>query len=395
MTPHFKTLIRYIPQIEPLLFVQKFTILPPDEALAKFGPKFQTAACSPDGFWFHKIFWESLPPNKQAGLILHEVMHGALAHLSDPFVDNTISRRDFHRLANIAQDIVIERSIYDINQKIQPNVPWLDRDILQNYEPEEFLPYEGLNWRQVYAKLRAEASQTQASQAPQSPVCDLTEGRGQPAELESRWDAARKESEVLAEKIRTAGTTAQGTALNVAPDEPVIPWQSLLTEFLVAQPAPVRKTWSKVKRRPFGATGAYLPSRTGTANALPSVNLLLDTSGSMSADYGALAGEVLAICAIAEQVYRVDYDVGVAHAELIEDPADYQITQLYGGGGTCLRTTLKQLLESRDFDRTVPCVVLTDSGDDYNVADLGVACVFLTYGAMFRSDAGPVYAVKN
>ena len=115
----------------------------------------------------------------------------------------------------------------------------------------------------------------------------------------------------------------------------------------------------------------------------------------MSGDYGDLAAEVMSICSMAKKVMRVDYDVGVAYQELIEDPEDYTITQLHGGGGTCLRSAMSQMLEDRDFNREAPCVVLTDSGDSYDIADLGVPCVFVSYGCNFTSDAGPVFMVKK
>ena len=115
----------------------------------------------------------------------------------------------------------------------------------------------------------------------------------------------------------------------------------------------------------------------------------------MSGDYNSLAAEVMSICAMAKQVRRVDYDVGVAYQELIEDPEDYEITELHGGGGTCFQTALNQMLEDRDFNRDAPVVVLTDGYDDFNVAHLGVPCVFVSYGTRFTSDAGPVFVVEK
>jgi predicted metal-dependent peptidase len=68
---------------------------------------------------------------------------------------------------------------------------------------------------------------------------------------------------------------------------------------------------------------------------------------------------------------------------------------LHGGGGTCFQTALNQMLEDRDFNAAAPVVVLTDGYDDYNVAHLGVPCVFVSYGTSFTSDAGPVFVVEK
>lgn len=402
--PFFKTITRFLPQAEPLLYVQPFRMLSDEAWHAKFGPGMPTACCTPDGFYFNQAYWDGLPRNKQCGLILHEVLHGAFGHLSDPWVDNSVPRHVFRQLSNVAMDFIIEQAIAELNGKIQPHKQPADRDIHQLFHPSHFADYLGLTWRQAYVKLRDKCKKNGQGQGDGMPsaVCDVSGAKGQHADPTARdaanaqrWEAAVKESEAIKERVRNAGSAAGGATLDVKPDEPVIPWQTLLLDFLVAAPAPVNKTWAKVKRRPFGATGTYVPSKSGTSNRLPAVNLLLDTSGSMCADYNTMAAEVLAICAIAEQIHRVDYDVGVAYSEIIEDPEDYEITQLHGGGGTCIRTTLTQLLQDHSFNRAVPCVVITDGGDSYDVADLGVTCVFLTYGSMFKSDAGPVYEVKR
>ena len=398
MKKHFDTLIRHLPQIEPLLFVQSFTILADDAWVAKFGPSMPTACATPSGFFFNKTFWDALPLNKQVGLVLHEVFHPALGHLSDPFRDFSLPAQSFKQLANIAQDIVIENAIYELANKIQTGRPLEKRDIAQQYDPKVFLPYAGMSWRQVYEALRSQMKQQGQGEGP-GPVCDLSQARGQEdstsGEVAQRWEAARQESEAIKERVRSQGSSGSGQTIDIAPEQAVIPWQTYLINYLVSAPWPVRKQWSNIKRRPFTQSGAYVPKLGGQSNVLPIVNLFLDTSGSMSGDYGDLAAEVMAICSMAKKVMRIDFDVGVAFREVIEDPEDYTITELHGGGGTCLRTAMCQMLEDREFNRDAPCVVLTDSGDNYDIADLGVACVFVTYGPMFTSDAGPVFMVQK
>lgn len=411
LASHFKTITKHLPQAEPILFVQPFAVLPDDEFAARFSGPNQTAVCTPSGFFFQQTFWSGLPKSKQCGLILHEVMHGALGHLSHTWVDRSVPLRTFRQLSNIAMDMVIEHSIWQLNQKIQPNRGEADRDILQIYPPEAFMPYAGLTWRQVYAlllqKLKSSPKgggegglEMYGDEVP-GPVCDSQSNKADPKDDGTqspggqRWEAAAKEMETIRQRVASQGSAASGQTLEIAPEVPVIPWQNLLVDFLVSAPAKVNKAWSRVKRRPFANRGEYRPVLAGSTHNMPMVNLLLDTSGSMSGDYNAMAGEVLAICAMAQKVHRVDYDVGVAYQEVIEDPEDYTIDRLHGGGGTCIHTTVKQLLEDRDFNRDVPCVVLTDGGDNYDIAHLGLPCVFLTYGSMFTSDAGPVIKVER
>lgn len=399
MKHHFAAIIKHLPAAEPLLFCQPFTILSDDEWNAKFGPGMATACATAEVFWFNRTFWDGLSVGKKRGLILHEAMHGALQHLSDPWVDNTLPRASFHMLANIAQDIVIESSIFALNQKIQPFKAAEERDIVQNYEEEQFKEFAGMGWRQVYEILRSRmkgGSGSGSGSDAGGAVCDLSQARGTAAsaELAERWAGAAKESAAIDARVRNAGNSAGGNTLDVTPEEARVPWQTLLREYLQSVPAPVSKSWSRVKRRPFANTGAYVPIMSGSRKVLDRVNLLLDTSGSMSGDYNKLAGEVMAICGMAESVYRVDYDVGVAYRELIEEPLEYEITKLHGGGGTSIRQALKELEEDRDFDKNAICVVLTDGGDSYELADFGVKCVFLSYGGLFKSDSGPVFEVS-
>lgn len=399
MKQHFDTLTRHLPQIEPLLFVQQFTILSPDAWDKRFaGSPHKTACCTHQGFWFHQTFWDGLPFNKQVGLVLHEVFHGALGHLSDTFRDFTLPPHALQQLANIAQDIVIENAIYELANKIQMGRPLEKRDFAQQYDPQIFLPYAGMSWRQVYEALRSQMKQ-QGQGEGLGPVCDLSQARGQEddatSDVAQRWEAARQESEAIKERVRNQGSAGSGQTIDIAPEQAVVPWQTYLINYLVSAPWPVRKQWANIKRRPFAQSGAYVPKLGGQSNVLPIVNLFLDTSGSMSGDYGDLAAEVMSICSMAKKVMRIDFDVGVAFKEVIEDPEDYTITELHGGGGTCLRTAMCQMLEDREFNRDAPCVVLTDSGDSYDIADLGVACVFVTYGPMFTSDAGPVFRVPS
>lgn len=402
MKNHFAAIIKHLPAAEPLLFCQPFNILSDDDWNAKFGPGMATACATADGFWFNGTFWDGLSTGKKRGLILHEAMHGALMHWSDPWVDNTLPRASFHMLANVAQDMVIESSIYALNQKIQPHKTAEGRDIVQNYSEEQFKEFVGMSWRQVYEILRSRmkgqgsGSGSGSGQGQGQAVCDLSQARGtaSSSEMAERWAGAAKESAAIDARVRNAGTAAGGNTLDVQPEEAKVPWQTLLREYLQSIPAPVRKSWSRVKRRPFANTGAYVPVLSGTRKVLDRVNLLLDTSGSMSGDYNKLAGEVMSICGMAESVYRVDYDVGVAYRELIEEPLEYEITKLHGGGGTSIRQALKELEEDRDFDKSAICVVLTDSGDSYDLADFGVRCVFLSYGGVFKSDVGPCFEVS-
>ena len=396
---HFKTLIRHLPQIEPLLFVCRFVVVPDDEytkIVPKRGSKKapQTACATPNGFFFQQTFWDALPANKQAGLILHEVLHPALMHLSDPYRDRSLSPQSFAKLSNIAQDVVIENAIHEIANQIQQGRPVERRDIAA-YGPY-FPEFKGMSWREVYAILRAKVKPgSKPEEGDGNGLPSNIDEHSDPDEFDQSddmWDEARKEMEEIKDKI-DKGEVAGGAKIEVKVEKPVVPWQRYLAEYLSSIPAPTRKTWSSIKRRPFSTGGIYVPTMAGTRYMMGRINLLLDCSGSMHADYGRMAGEVLSICTMAASVHRVDYDVGIAYQEVIEEPETYEIGQVHGGGGTSLRLTLEQLKLRDDFDQTAPCVVLTDGEDDFNVADLGLRCVFVTYRTMVYSNAGPCFKV--
>ena len=200
MIDHFKTLIRFLPQVEPILYVQPFTVLSDEDFAKKFPDGPMTAYATPTGFWFQKTFWGGLPVNKQCGLILHEVMHPALGHLSDEFVDRSVPPEIFHQLANVAQDIIIERSVQALNRKIQPNLPFDQRAILHNFPDRLLVGYDDMTWIQVYTQLRDNMKRGGGNgEADPYAICDISQARGASKDdphtqiTAQRWQQATEE----------------------------------------------------------------------------------------------------------------------------------------------------------------------------------------------------------
>jgi predicted metal-dependent peptidase len=383
---YFKTIIQHLPQIEPLLFVMPFEIRT-DDQWQKKTPK--TAFACKNGFYFHVDFWNSLPDNKRCGIILHEIMHCALQHLSDPYRDLSITPKSFDKLSNMAQDVVIELAIAELCMTIQPSRQMEHKSIVPISDHEHHVhvqEFKGMSWRSIYSILRSRAT----GAFPEIDGHERYENDDDP-KIREKWEEAVVDMQSIEKNL--VGSSLGNLAIRVDLDTANVPWQTLLGQYLTSNRAEIRKSWARVKRRPFSTKAEYRPVNSGSVNNIDQLNLLLDTSGSMSNDYNKIAAEVLSVCNIASSIFRCDYDADVAYTEMITDPDEYTISHLYGGGGTSLRRTLMSLKQNEEFNPSMICVVLTDGGDDYDVADLGVNCVFVNYGTHFRSNAGPVFSI--
>jgi predicted metal-dependent peptidase len=383
-----KELTLRVPQVEPFFFVIPFEIVE-QEVYAKTISPTCTAAVSAKRAAFCDTFIGSLPRPKQLGLVLHEILHPALNHLSDPFIDHSISRAEFKQLANRAQDFVIENLICEISEAEAPNIAPEKRSIQCNYEmgPNLFR-FKGMGWRQVYEILRSEREEGDGNGGE----FDTHENGEVDVGDEAVWQAARKESEQIQEDLAKGSDRGAGD-IAVKPAPPVVVWQDILQSYLTSLPAPVRKTWSRVKRRPFTLHSKYEPTRTGSIDALNHIYLLVDTSGSMHEWLPKAAGDLLNLFKVIEvgSVEIIYYDVGIQGRVALDhdDLADYKIESMPGGGGTCVNLALEELSKDSEFDADAPIVVLTDGYDDYRIGNLEVGpLVWLSYAEKVQADRG-------
>jgi predicted metal-dependent peptidase len=385
-----KELTLRVPQVEPFFFVIPFEVVEESVYVETISPM-ATAAVSAKRAAFCDTFIDKLPRPKQLGLVLHEILHPALNHLSDPFIDHSVTRSSFKRLANIAQDFVIENMICEIAEAESPNIDMDKRPLQCNFVVDKnMLRFKGMGWRQVYEILRSECVDGGFGYGKEFDTHE--DGEDGEAGDDAVWQAARKESEQIQEALAKGSERGAGD-IAIKPDKPVIVWQDILQSYLTSLPAPVRKTWARVKRRPFTLRKQYEPTRTGNLDALNHVYLLVDTSGSMHEWLPKAAADILNLFKVIEvgSVEIVYYDVGIqARVELDnEDLSDYKIQSMPGGGGTCINLALEELAKDPDFDLDAPIVVLTDGYDDYHVGNLQLGpIVWLSYAEKVVSDKG-------
>jgi predicted metal-dependent peptidase len=400
-----RKLTRILPQVSPFFYVLPFSVVTAEE-WAEDHPlqaNFPSASASASGFKFADCFMESLPENKRLGLLLHEVFHPALGHVSTKWTDTTITPASFHQLSNMAMDIVIEHAIYRLSAELSPDpsnpsIPNTDhglRLIHQNHPDEKCQQYHNLSWREVYTILR-----NQATVQPSDGV-DYHDGFGSCEESEEKsaqWQAAAEESKAITERLRSLGNTTASTIeiKNVAPE---LPWTSIMRDHLQNIPAKINSSWDRIKRRPFSIRGEYVPHKIGTKNVLHTVAMFMDTSGSMREDLDKCAAEVSALLwqLNCKNLILIEYDTKVCskrHVEVDENAPPFIIQSLKGGGGTSLRDSILQLIEENDLPgEDVPIICLTDGGDVYQLADLLPShnVTFIVYGgASIDNDIGRV-----
>jgi len=396
-----KSLVTRLPHIEPFLFVIPMRVLSPEEYQAKIPAHLpQTAACTSTEFLFQSEFIAQAPAPQQRGLILHEILHGALEHLSHPWRDKTITEESFFRLRNIAQDVVVENFVAELSEADQPGVKPADRYI-QNFMPlpDSYAKYKGWNWRDVYEDLRSQADvQPNDSFDHHGYGDDNTPEAAQArAEAERLWKSAQKASEAARQALAGNAPGIDNIAITAAAEK--VRWQDTLADFLQSIPSPERKTWTKVRRRPFCTRQEYRPSKTGEQPALDHVYLFVDTSGSMHGTLATVAADILGLMR-AVQVSTLEivyYDVGVQRRDVIDfdDMEGYTITSMPGGGGTAVRPAMEEVVGSPDYVQGAPFVVLTDGYDDYNIGSLPTGpLVWLSYEKPVNSDRGVSLLVK-
>lgn len=140
------------------------------------------------------------------------------------------------------------------------------------------------------------------------------------------------------------------------------PWEMALQKWIENQ-APSGRTWARASRRPSPSPEIALPGRSRQGWTL---NLVIDTSGSMYRDLPYLLGLLSGFCRSAnvEDVRIVQCDVQVTVDERVtpEDLTDYKVK---GFGGSDMTPAMLQLAEDPQVESVI---VLTDGMIGYPAA---------------------------
>ena len=309
-----------------------------------------TAATDGRDIVFNPAFAATLTPAEFQAVLLHEVLHCALLH---------VTRRGSREpeLWNIAADIVVNGMI-----ALQADLS-LPAGAIR--EPQ----LEQLAVEEVYEALLAERVPRPALAADwrdlqESPWSDKEEAAGpaaarQRAELETYWKGALRQAEVLARSAQR-GTIPAGWAREAERIEQAqLDWRSHLWRFIARTPS----DFSGFDRR-FLWQGLYLDGLDGETVA---VRIAVDTSGSVDdALIGQFLGEVRGILAAYPQL---DGQLWYADAALYGPyplGADAPLSQPEGGGGTSFRPFFAALAQESATPSSAPLAVyLTDGYGDF------------------------------
>ena len=300
-----------------------------------------TAATNGKDVFFNPEFLQSLPKPQQDGLILHEILHAALLHVSRRGV------REPQRW-NIAADIVVNGIIVQQGCFELPQGGIRDTK-LENFSVEEI--YELLEDKVNYYSLCISDLLDPAAGDGEGKSHSLSEA--QKAQLEAHWRNAMQQAQVIA-RTSDRGKLPAGMDRELgALDTAQLDWRSYLWRYLVKTPT----DYQGFDRR-FIGRGLYLENLEGES---VKVYVAVDTSGSidnkllkmfLSEVDGILCSYPHLVC----QLYYADADVYGAYTL---DP-NSEIPAPVGGGGTSFEPFFHRVLDEWDRVETAVCVYLTD-----------------------------------
>jgi predicted metal-dependent peptidase len=283
-----------------------------------------TAATDGERLYFNAAFLRGLKPAERDGVLLHEVLHAALLH---------VTRRDRRDplLWNIACDIVVNGMVAEDPRLRLPHGCIFDTT-LQHLPVEEV--YELLRKQHQPARTRhfiqdlrpdlASSEGEPACQAGDSPHGSMTDQRRR--SIEKTWGVAVSRAASIAQQRGSlpAGVERQFGSLLA----PKVDWRTRLWQYLVRTPDDFtgfdrRLVWS----------GLYLEQLEGESVC---VDVCVDTSGSIQqTQLCQFLAEVRGIVNAYDHIQaRLFYADAMCHGPFTLSKADQGMPRAVGGGGT-------------------------------------------------------------
>jgi predicted metal-dependent peptidase len=132
------------------------------------------------------------------------------------------------------------------------------------------------------------------------------------------------------------------------------PWEMAMQQWIEAT-SPGKRTYFRPNRRSSGNEDFVLAGRNRTSWTL---HIVLDTSGSMSNEFGRILGAIASFCEAADisAVHIIQCDVEVTKDELIR-PEDLALFSIAGYGGSDMSQGMRKLAEDPEVQ---VCLVITD-----------------------------------
>ncbi len=316
-----------------------------------------TAATDGRDVFVNPHFFRALSPAAQDGLLLHEVLHAALLH---------VTRRGTRdaELWNIAADIVV-------NGMLVRNGYTLPEGGVRDSHKEHLATEE------VYELLLREAQQGRHAAAGMSDLLEVApdDGSGRVsdegqaasampntaadrAELEGKWKQALQQAQMVM-RSSLAGDVPAGLRRELdALLASRVDWRSYLWRYLVQTPT----DFGAFDRR-FVGDGMYLETIAGET---VHVHVCVDTSGSISRDdVTCFMSEVRAILrAYPHLCCNLFFADAALHGPFVVT-ADAELPPPKGGGGTDFRPFFAYLEHHADPHAVTLAIYLTDGYGDF------------------------------
>lgn len=299
--------------------------------------------------FFNPEFLDRLRSEEVDAVLLHEVLHAALLHVTRRGARDPV-------LWNFAADIVVNAMLTDQGMKLPAGAvecpDWADRSAEEVYDL--LLKGNMTPPNHMVLDLQAELAVggVTGDQGPGSATS--------PAALREHWRQARQQAQVLARQLaKGQGSAAAGLGRDWERVEgPQIDWRAELWRHLVQTPV----DFQGFDRR-FIYRGIYLDQMDGE-----SLNLwvAVDTSGSVDAiELGAFVAELEGIVG---SYPSIRCKVFYADAELYgpyDLDSDGPIPDACGGGGTSFVPFFAEISATAAAERPYVCVYLTDGFGEF------------------------------
>ncbi|MEM7554279.1 MAG: VWA-like domain-containing protein [Cyanobacteria bacterium P01_A01_bin.84] len=323
-----------------------------------------TAATDGQDVFFNPEFLLSLSTSQQDGVLLHEVLHAALLHVTRRGVRDA-------KLWNIAADIVVNGMIYQQGVFELPLGVIRDTN-LENFSVEEI--YEILQKDPQKSPLLSnpdlldrppldvpEDKQNQEDKnigAESDIFSDITGKReatsqGKKAEMEAHWRNALQQAATIS-RTMNQGNLPSGIERELGSLNPAqIDWRTYLWRYIVQTPT----DFSGFDRR-FVGRGMYLENLQGES---VNVFVAIDTSGSI--DHQQLQVFLSEVRGILRAYPHLKCELYYADAQVygpFELESDSEIPLPEGGGGTSFIPFFEKVAGSWDRQSQAVCVYLTD-----------------------------------
>jgi predicted metal-dependent peptidase len=333
--------------------------------LALFAPvqiteRVDTAATNGREIFFNPDFLKPLSNDEVDGVLLHEVLHAALLH---------VSRRGTReaRRWNLAADIVVNGMVKEQGLALPPGGV---------QKPE---------WASRSAEEVYEMLQKNRSSVPSRLMFDLQEGAGgekatsekplsgvSVAELRAHWRMALQQARVIERRAGSgqgSGSSGQGLEWDQLENQQ-IDWRSELWRYLVQTPV----DFEGYDRR-FVHRGLYVDQMAGQSLELW---VAIDTSGSVGHDeLSQFMAELRGIMSAYPNIRCKLFYADAALYGPYDLTADRELPKPHGGGGTSFRPFFTALADCARSEQPYLCVYLTDGYGDFPENEPDVTTVWL------------------